>query len=188
MAGKTKVILLDRVGRLGSLGDEVSVSAGYARNWLFPQRQAMLVSEEMRAQFEGRRKELQQQQDAKLSAAQERAKQLTGVSLSMSVSAGPSGKMYGSVRARELADALVQAGATVEKSQILLADAIRELGEHRFVVQLHPEVRVEMMVTLHSSGTESVALLEKELQSDAAQDSELDAENPAEDLEAGTGA
>lgn len=166
MAGKTQVILLDRIGRLGSLGDEVSVSAGYARNWLLPQKQAVLATQQMRAEFERQRSELQQRQGEKLAVARERAKRLEGMALSMPVSAGPSGKMYGSVRARELADAFAKTGVEVEKKEILLADAIRELGEYRFVVQLHPEVRVEMNVTLHSSDTEGAELLAEILAED----------------------
>lgn len=152
MTGKTKVILMDRIGGLGRLGDEVEVNAGYARNWLIPQRQAVPATPAMRAEFEQQRKELELQQAERLNAAQAQAEQLKDITLSLPVSAGLNGKMFGSVRARDLAEALLSAGVQVDKSRILLSGAIRELGQHSFIVHLHPEVRVQMSVSVQASG------------------------------------
>lgn len=153
MASKIKVILLTRIAGLGQLGEEVAVSAGYARNWLLPKQQALLATEEQRAVFEARREQLEAQQKKELEEAGVEAEKWQDLALVLEVQAGPGGKMYGSVTSRDLAAALSERGLAVQKRQILLPQALRQLGAHSFSVQLHSQVRVSVSVTLVASGS-----------------------------------
>ena len=162
MASRVKVILLERIPRLGELGEEVSVSAGHARNWLLRNHQALPATQASRAEFESRRKELEQKQQDRLEAAQKEAEKWQGLELSIEVQAGPGGKMYGSVSTRDLASQLREKGLEVENRQILLPYALRELGEHQFAVQLHHQVRVEVNLRLVVAGSNPAAAVASE--------------------------
>ncbi len=135
------VILLERVNNLGDLGDEVSVKAGFARNFLLPKKKAVQANDANRAVFEERRKELEDAANEKLSAAKERAEALNEYLLTIQVKAGEEDRLFGSVGTQDIADALVSKGLEVERSEVRLPDgAIRVLGEYQVDIQLHSDV------------------------------------------------
>ena len=135
------VILLERVNNLGDLGDEVSVKAGFARNFLLPKKKAVQANDANRAVFEERRKELEDAANEKLSAAKERAEALNEYLLTIPVKAGEEDRLFGSVGTQDIADALVSKGLEVERSEVRLPDgAIRVLGEYEVDIQLHSDV------------------------------------------------
>ena len=135
------VILLEKVNNLGDLGDEVSVKAGFARNFLLPKKKAVQANDENRAVFEERRKELEDAANEKLSAAKGRAEALNEYLLTIQVKAGEEDRLFGSVGTQDIADALVSKGLEVERSEVRLPDgAIRVLGEYEVDIQLHSDV------------------------------------------------
>jgi large subunit ribosomal protein L9 len=137
-----EVILLEKVAKLGSLGDVVKVKSGYGRNYLVPQKKAVPATEDAIANIEGHKAELQKVEDAKLLAAQQRAAKVEELDITLTAKAGEEGKMYGSIGTRDIAEAASEAGVTIEKSEIRLpTGVIRELGEYEIVVQLHSEVK-----------------------------------------------
>ncbi len=143
------VILLERVGRLGGLGDEVSVKPGFARNFLIPQGKAVRASKANREVFEARRLELERAAAEKLAAANARAAGLAGVAVTIVAKAGDEGKLYGSVGTGEIADAIVAAGQAVERSEVRMpSGVIRSVGEYDIDVQLHSDVTVAIKVAV----------------------------------------
>ena len=135
------VILLEKVNNLGDLGDEVSVKAGFARNFLLPKKKAVQANDANRAVFEERRKELEDAANEKLSAAKGRAEALNDYLLTIQVKAGEEDRLFGSVGTQDIADALVSKGLEVERSEVRLPDgAIRVLGEYEVDIQLHSDV------------------------------------------------
>ena len=135
------VILLERVNNLGDLGDEVSVKAGFARNFLLPKKKAVQANDANRAVFEEKRKELEDAANEKLAAAKERAEALNQCLLTIQVKAGEEDRLFGSVGTQDIADALVSKGLEVERSEVRLPDgAIRVLGEYEVDIQLHSDV------------------------------------------------
>ena len=136
------VILLERVNNLGDLGDEVSVKAGFARNFLLPKKKAVQANDANRAVFEERRKELEDAANEKLAAARQRAEALNQYLLTIQVKAGEEDRLFGSVGTQDIADALVSKGLEVERSEVRLPDgAIRVLGEYEVDIQLHSDVK-----------------------------------------------
>ena len=143
------VILLDRIGNLGGLGDEVTVRPGFARNYLIPQGKAVRATAENRAVFEQRRAELEHEANEKLSEAQGRAQGLADMAVTIVVKAGEEGKLYGSVGTQDIAEAVSAKGVPVEKAEIKLPEGvIRELGEYEIDLQLHAEVMVPITVSV----------------------------------------
>ncbi len=139
------VILLEPLGSLGDLGDEVSVKAGFARNFLLPQGKAVRATDENRQVFEERRVELETAANERLTTSQARAGKLEGVELTIVVKAGEEGKLYGSVGTQDIATALGEQGADIQKSEVRLpGGAIRALGDYLVAVQLHADVTVEV--------------------------------------------
>ena len=135
------VILLERIGKLGTLGDEVAVKNGYARNYLIPTGRAVRVTPENRAAFEARRAELEAAAGEKLAAAETRAAALEDVSATLMVRASEEGKLFGSVGTVEISRALTDQGNEVSKAEVLLPEGvIRSVGEYEVEVQLHPGV------------------------------------------------
>ena len=135
------VILLEKVGNLGKLGDKVSVKAGYARNFLVPQKKALPINSENLAIFEARRAEFERKQGESLADAQERAKQLSEIIVVVSSKVGLEGKLFGSVTAANIAEGLSSAGVGVSKKEVRLPQGpIRQIGEYEIKVHLHPEV------------------------------------------------
>lgn len=135
------VILLERIGKLGTLGDEVSVKNGYARNYLIPTGRAVRVTPENRAAFEARRAELEAAAGEKLAAAETRAASLEGVSATLMVRASEEGRLFGSVGTVEISKALTDQGNEVTKAEVSLPEGtIRQVGEYEVEIQLHPGV------------------------------------------------
>lgn len=136
------IILQDKVANLGGLGDTVSVKAGYARNFLFPQGKAVPATKQNIAKFEQRRAELEAKLADVLAKAQARADQVTALTeVTIASPAGDEGKLFGSVGTRDIADAITAAGVPVAKSEVRLPHGtIRETGEHNIDLQLHSEV------------------------------------------------
>jgi large subunit ribosomal protein L9 len=144
-----EVILLESIGKLGQLGDKVSVKGGFGRNFLIPQGKAVPATEGNVARFEERRAELEKAEAEKLSAAQARADQFNDLELSVVAKAGDEGKLFGSIGTRDIADAISEAGIAVEKSEVRLpAGVIRTVGEFDVALQLHPEVTANMKLTV----------------------------------------
>lgn len=144
-----QVILLEKIGRLGSLGDKVNIKPGYGRNYLIPQGKAIPATKDNVVKFETRRAELEKAAAETLKTAQARGEALQKVAVSMQARAADEGRLYGSVGTKELAAAITAAGVMVEKSEIRLPNgAIRTLGEHEITVQLHGDVSVSVKVTV----------------------------------------
>lgn len=143
------VILLEKIGRFGDVGDQVNVKAGFARNFLFPQSKAVPATKDNIAEFEARRAELQKAAEAKLAAARARAEKLNGISLTIETNAGEEGKLFGSIGTRDIADTANAAGHELEKSEVVLPEgALRELGEYQILLSIGGE-EVEAEITLH---------------------------------------
>ena len=144
-----EVILLEKVGKLGGLGDRVTVKGGYARNFLLPQGRAVLANETNVAEFEARRAELEKAANEALAAAQTRAQSLEGVVVAITAKAGDEGKLFGSIGTRDIADAAVAQGLTLDKAEVRLPEGpLRTIGEHSVQVQLHAEVFATLTVAV----------------------------------------
>jgi len=136
-----QVILLEKVGRLGNLGDQVNVKPGYGRNFLIPFGKAVAATKDNVAEFEKRRAELEAAAAARRAAAEARAAQLADLVVTIAANAGDEGKLFGSVGTRDIADAISAAGVAVEKSEVRLPNGvIRETGEFEIDVQVHSDV------------------------------------------------
>ncbi|MCP4598060.1 50S ribosomal protein L9 [Neptuniibacter sp.] len=136
-----EVILLEKIGKLGNLGDKVSVKSGFGRNYLVPQGKAVPATEANVAKFEERRAELEAAAAEKLSAATARAEALNEKEVTITAKCGEEGKLFGSIGTRDIADAVTAAGAEVCKSEVRLPEgALRSVGEFDIAIQLHPEV------------------------------------------------
>lgn len=137
-----QVILLDKIGNLGSLGDTVNVKSGYARNFLIPQGKAVMATKANVAMFESRRAELEAKVAEQLAAAQTRADQVNALEAVVIASkAGDEGKLFGSIGTRDIANAITAAGVKVSKSEVRLPEgALRNVGAYEVSVQLHSEV------------------------------------------------
>ena len=143
------VILLEKIGNLGDLGDEVSVKPGFARNYLLPQGKAVTADDENRTVFEGRRAELEASANEKLAEANTRAEKLVDKELSIAVKSGEEGRLYGSVGTQNIADALTSEGIPVERSEIRMPEGvIRVLGEYEIAIQLHTDVTAQIKVSV----------------------------------------
>jgi large subunit ribosomal protein L9 len=145
------VILLERVEKLGQMGEVVKVRPGYARNYLLPQKKALRATKENLAYFEKQRAQLEAQNLSRRTDAEQVAKKLDGVAVVIVRQAGESGQLYGSVTARDIADAVTQAGFTIGRSQVVLEKAIKTLGLYKHRVVLHPEVSVSVTVNVAQS-------------------------------------
>ena len=143
------VILLEKIGNLGDLGDEVAVKPGFARNYLLPQGKAVTADDENRTVFEGRRAELEASANEKLAEANTRAEKLVDKELSIAVKSGEEGRLYGSVGTQNIADALTAEGISVERSEIRMPEGvIRVLGEYEIAIQLHTDVTAQIRVAV----------------------------------------
>ena len=132
------IILLDRISSLGNLGEQVRVKAGYARNYLIPQGKALPATKPNIERFEAKRAELEKAANARIESDKNRAMVLDGVVVSIKAQAGDEGRLFGSVSAHEIANALKEAGHTVAKSEIKLPEGpIRQVGEYEIELQLH---------------------------------------------------
>jgi large subunit ribosomal protein L9 len=150
-----KVILLERVGRIGHIGDEVAVKDGFARNFLLPQGKALRATAANRTKFEKERSTIEQRNQERRDAAAGIASGLNGFTVVMIRQAGETGQLYGSVSSRDVADALSEAGHTVARSQVSLMDPIKTVGLHVVPLHLHAEVDVTVNVNVARSEDEA---------------------------------
>ena len=135
------VILLDKVGRLGAIGDKVTVKSGYGRNYLLPQGKAVAATAKNIADFQERRAGLEAAAAAKIAEATARAEKLAELTVTIAANAGDEGRLFGSIGTRDIADAITAAGVTVAKSEVRLPQGVlRETGAYDIDVQLHAEV------------------------------------------------
>ena len=144
-----EVILLEKVANLGDLGDKVAIKAGYGRNYLVPQGKAVAATAEKIKEFEARRAELEKVAAEKLAAANSRAKALAKLEIVISHKAGDEGKLFGSVGTQNIADAITEAGAKVEKHEVRMPDGvIRQIGTYDIDINLHSDVIVTMPINI----------------------------------------
>ncbi|OEF25173.1 50S ribosomal protein L9 [Vibrio rumoiensis] len=141
-----QVILLDKIGNLGNLGDQVNVKSGYARNFLIPKGKAVMATKANVEVFEARRAELEAKVAEQLAASQARADEINALeAVVLASKAGDEGKLFGSIGTRDIADAVTAAGVKVAKSEVRLPEgALRNLGEFEISIQLHSEVFAEV--------------------------------------------
>jgi large subunit ribosomal protein L9 len=150
-----QVILLERIEKLGQMGDVVRVKPGYARNYLLPQGKAMRATEENAAVFEQRRAQLEAANLERRTEAGGVAEKLQGLSVVLVRQAGETGILYGSVNARDIAEAVTAAGFTIDRRQVSMDRPIKELGIHDQRIQLHPEVSVTIQINVAKSEAEA---------------------------------
>lgn len=139
-----EIILLERIENLGQMGQAVRVKAGYARNYLLPQKKAVRATDENRKRFEEQRAQLEATNLERRADAEKVAVKLDGLSVVLIRQAGEAGHLYGSVNARDIADAVTAAGFTIGRQQIRLNQPIKTLGLHEVTISLHPEVSVHV--------------------------------------------
>jgi len=136
-----EVILLEKVGKLGGLGDKVSVKSGYGRNFLVPYGKAVPANDANTAEFEARRAELEKAAAEKLAAAEARAELLNDKAVTITSKAGDEGKLFGSIGVRDIADATTAAGVDVNKSEVRMPEGpIRAIGDYDVAIQIHSDV------------------------------------------------
>jgi large subunit ribosomal protein L9 len=180
------VILLERVEKLGQMGQVVKVRPGFARNYLLPKRKALRATKENLAYFEKQRAQLEVSNLARRSEAEEVAAKIEGLTVVIIRQAGESGQLYGSVSARDIAEAVTAAGFTAGRSQVVLDRAIKTLGVHKVRLVLHPEVSVSVGVNVAQSAEEAemqakgVDPLRQAQQDDVAEAAEAPAEAATE--------
>ncbi len=145
-----EVILLDKITHLGSLGDKVKVKNGYARNFLIPQKKAVMATKQNLEKFEAMRAELEKKIAAELADAQSRCAKINEIaSIEIVAKAGDEGKLFGSVGTRDIAEALTAKGVEVHKSELRLSNGVlRVVGEYEIAISLHPDVKTSIKVTI----------------------------------------
>ena len=149
------VILLERIESLGQMGEVVRVKPGYARNFLLPQKKALRATDANRQVFETRRAQLEAENLKRKGEAEKVAEKLDGLAVVLVRAASETGQLYGSVTARDVAEAVTEAGFTVGRSQIRLDKGLKQLGLEPVRVQLHPEVAVMITVNIARSQEEA---------------------------------
>ncbi|PTW60449.1 LSU ribosomal protein L9P [Breoghania corrubedonensis] len=150
-----QVILLERVARLGQMGDTVRVRDGYARNYLLPQGKALRATKANEKRFEGERAQLEARNLERRQEAEQVAVKLDGASFVVIRSAGATGHLYGSVSTRDIANELTEGGFSLLRSQVRLDTPIKTIGLHSVVIVLHPEVEVSVQVNVARSDDEA---------------------------------
>ncbi|MEM6477925.1 MAG: 50S ribosomal protein L9 [Pseudomonadota bacterium] len=168
------IILLERVAKLGQMGEIVSVKEGYARNFLIPSGKALRANEANKARFEAEKAQLEARNLETKNEAESLAEKLDGEQFVVIRSASDAGSLYGSVTPRDAAEAATEAGFSVDKKQIVLTAPIKELGLHDMTVQLHPEVDATITLNVARSSEEA------ELQASGKSIQDLAAEEEAE--------
>ena len=187
------VILLEKVGKLGEIGDVANVKSGYARNFLFPTRKAIPATKDNLAEFEERKAELMAAHNEKVAAAQARSSKIDGLSLTIEVNASDEGKLFGSVGTKDIAEAIVAAGGETDKSEVQLPHGvIRETGEYEISIDLDFDIIAQVNLAVVSeagaqapivepeTGEEIVAPGEESAAEDAADEAEAEAKDETE--------
>jgi len=150
-----EVILLERISRLGQMGDTVKVKDGFARNFLLPKGKALRANEANKKKFEGQRAQLEARNLERKSEAAKIAEKLDGKSFIIVRSAGETGQLYGSVSTRDIADLLAAEGFTVNRNQVELNQPIKMIGLANVAISLHPEVEVTVTLNIARSTEEA---------------------------------
>jgi large subunit ribosomal protein L9 len=150
-----ELILLQRVEKLGQMGDVVKVKPGYARNFLLPQKKALRASKDNRAKFEQQRVQLEALNLKRREEAERIAERVGGLSVIIIRQAGESGSLYGSVSGRDIAEGATAGGLTINRSQVVLEHPIKTLGLSQVRVSLHPEVSIPVTVNVARSAEEA---------------------------------
>ena len=150
-----KVILLERVERLGAIGDVVAVKDGFGRNFLLPRQKALRATQANLKVFEGQRVQIEARNAEARAQAEKAGEKLDGSSYVIVRQAGESGQLYGSVSGRDVAEAITAEGGKVERGQVVLDQPIKGLGVHEVKVRLHPEVTVTVRVNVARSSEEA---------------------------------
>lgn len=150
-----EVILLERIEKLGQLGDVVQVKDGYARNYLLPQKKALRATEEAHARFKTERAKIEEENQSNREGAATLAEQMSGLEVVMVQQAGESGQLYGSVSARDIAAAVSASGYPIDRRQVIINSVIKSLGLYQAEVRLHAEVPVEITVNVARSEDEA---------------------------------
>jgi large subunit ribosomal protein L9 len=184
-----KVILLERVERLGALGDVVVVKDGFARNFLLPRAKALRATDANLKVFEGQRVEIEARNDRERETASKTGEKLDGSSYILIRQAGEAGHLYGSVSGRDVAEAANAEGAKIDRSMVVLDKPIKTLGVHAVKVRLHAEVVVTININIARSTDEAErqARGENVITSQFEEDARVDAEAQADMLEGGAG-
>lgn len=144
-----EVILLEKIKKLGDLGDTVKVKPGFGRNYLLPQGKALPATEDNRKVFEARKAELMKKSQDSINAAKLRAEKLAGLTVTIKVLAGDEGKLYGSVGPAEIVQAVAEKGVELHKNEIdMVGGPIRAVGTYSVAVQFHPEVESSLTVVV----------------------------------------
>ena len=152
-----EVILLERVHNLGQIGDVVKVKPGYARNFLLPLRKALRATQANKSKFEAQRAQIEAANLEKRGEAEQIRSKVDGLKVVLIRQAGETGQLFGSVNARDVADAVISAGFTIERRQVILDRPIKTLGLHPLRVALHPEVIVSITANVAKSTEEADA-------------------------------
>ena len=179
-----QVILLERIEKLGQMGDVVTVKDGYARNFLLPQNKALRATDENKTRFESQKVHLEASNLERKSEADAVAEKLAGITCVLLRQASDTGQLYGSVNARDLAEAATEAGFEIDRKQVRLGATIKTIGVHPVAISLHPEVSVEIIANVARSTAEAetqeagAASGEAEPGNEAAADAEAFFETP----------
>jgi len=182
-----QVILLERVGNLGGIGDEVTVKSGFARNFLLPQEKALRANDANRARFEAQREILEKRNAERRDEAKSSADGVDGETFIMIRQAGETGHLYGSVNSRDIAEAVSTDALKITRSMVVLNDPIKSLGLHDIEIKLHPEVTITVTINIARTTDEAERQAEGEdvIQSQADEDRAVAEAQAAELFEAG---
>jgi large subunit ribosomal protein L9 len=149
------IILLERIEKLGSIGDVVTVKDGYARNFLLPQKKALRANDANRKVFEANRDRLEKENAERRTAAQAQGEKVEGAEVVLIRAASNAGQLYGSVSVRDIVAGLAEQGHDVDKRMVVLGAPIKNIGMHNVTVALHPEVRVTVKANVARSDDEA---------------------------------
>ena len=149
------IILLQRIEKLGSIGDVVTVKDGYARNFLLPQKKALRANEANKKVFEANRDRLEKENAERRTEAEKAGEKVDGVEIVLIRAASNTGQLYGSVNVRDIAAALADKGHDIDKKQVIMGDPIKAIGMHEVRIDLHPEVSVTIKANVARSDDEA---------------------------------
>ena len=150
-----QIILLERIEKLGAIGDVVTVKDGFARNYLLPQKKALRANDANRQVFEANRERLEKENAERRGDAEQEGQKLDGAEVVLIRASSNSGQLYGSVNVRDIAQALEEQGHKVDKRQVIMGSPIKTIGVHEVTIALHPEVRVTVKANVARSDDEA---------------------------------
>jgi large subunit ribosomal protein L9 len=174
-----EVILLERVAKLGQMGETVRVKDGFARNFLLPKGKALRATKGNKERFEGMRNELETQNLENRGEAQKVADKLNGQTFTAIRQASEGGQLYGSVSARDVADLVTEGGFSVSRSQVALNAPIKMIGQHKVEIALHPEVEVNVAIVVARNPEEAERIKRGEDVTVRREDAEVEREQAA---------